>query len=35
LISAFKGVNINYIPRENNRGADKLAAQAIKKALAT
>ena len=35
LISAFKGVNINYIPRENNRGADKLATQAIKKALAT
>ena len=35
LISAFKGVNINFISRENNRGADKLATQAIKKALAT
>lgn len=33
LISAFKAVNINHIPRENNRGADKLASKAIRKAL--
>lgn len=33
LISAFKEVSINYIPRNNNRGADKLATQAIKQAL--
>ncbi len=33
LLSAFKQVSINNIPRENNRGADKLATQAIKKQL--
>jgi len=33
LVSAFKDVNINHISRENNRGADKLATQAIKQAL--
>ena len=33
LVSAFKDVNINHISRENNRGADRLATQAIKKAL--
>jgi ribonuclease HI len=33
LMSAFKQVSINNIPRENNRGADKLAAQAIKAQL--
>lgn len=31
LISAFKKVSINNIPRENNKGADKLATQAIRK----
>lgn len=30
LISAFKEVLINFIPRENNRGADKLATQAVR-----
>lgn len=33
LISVFKSVNIKHISRENNRGADKLATKAIKKAL--
>ncbi len=33
LISAFKEVSINYIPRNDNRGADKLATLAIKQAL--
>ncbi|HTZ11848.1 MAG TPA: ribonuclease HI family protein [Candidatus Margulisiibacteriota bacterium] len=33
LISGFKQVAINNIPRENNRGADKLATAAIKKEL--
>lgn len=33
LLSAFKDVSINHIPRENNRGADKLATKAIKEAL--
>ena len=33
LISAFKEVSINYIPRQNNRGADKLATKAIKEAV--
>ncbi|TRZ95810.1 reverse transcriptase-like protein [bacterium] len=32
LLSAFKKVNVNYISRENNRGADKLANKAIKEA---
>lgn len=31
LIASFKTVSINNIPREDNRGADKLATQAIKK----
>lgn len=30
LISAFKKVTINHIPRQDNRGADKLANLAIK-----
>ncbi|MCK9603728.1 MAG: ribonuclease HI family protein [Candidatus Omnitrophica bacterium] len=33
LMSSFKQVAINNIPREENRGADKLATQAIKKEL--
>jgi len=33
LISGFKQVLINNIPREENRGADKLAAKAIKENL--
>lgn len=33
LISAFKKVSINHIPREMNSGADKLATQAVRKAL--
>lgn len=33
LISAFKEVSITNIPRENNKGADKLATLAIKKHL--
>lgn len=33
LRSAFSEVRINHIPRQNNRGADKLATQAIKKQL--
>ena len=31
LMSAFKQVSINNISRQDNRGADKLATQAIKK----
>lgn len=31
LMSAFKGVSINHIPRKANCGADKLATKAIKK----
>jgi len=33
LISGFKQVTINNIPREKNRGADKLATKAIKQQL--
>ncbi len=33
LISAFKKVSINNIPREDNKGADKLATQAIKRQI--
>lgn len=33
LLSAFKEVSITNIPRENNKGADKLATLAIKKQL--
>jgi len=33
LMSAFKEVKMNHISRELNRGADKLATQAIKQAL--
>jgi ribonuclease HI len=33
LLSVFKQVSIKYIPRKNNRGADKLANAAIKQAL--
>ncbi|MDD5155861.1 MAG: ribonuclease HI family protein [Candidatus Omnitrophica bacterium] len=33
LASAFKGFNIKQIPREDNRGADKLATRAVKQAL--
>jgi len=32
LMSGFKAVSINHIPREENRGADKLANRAIKEA---
>jgi ribonuclease HI len=32
LISAFNEVSINHISREENRGADKLANQAVKQA---
>ena len=31
LVSAFKRVAINNIPREDNKGADKLATQAVKR----
>ena len=31
LISGFKEVKISYIPREKNRGADKLADEAIRR----
>lgn len=34
LLSAFQEAAINHIPRENNRGADKLATKAVKDALA-
>mgnify|MGYP001618554564 CR=1 FL=1 len=33
LISAFKEVSINHIPREENRGADKLAAKAARETI--
>ena len=33
LMAAFKQVSINHIPRNENRGADKLASKAIKEAL--
>jgi ribonuclease HI len=33
LMPAFKQVTINNIPREKNRGADKLASKAIKQQL--
>jgi len=33
LMSAFKEVAVNFIPREKNRGADKLATKAIKEKL--
>ncbi len=33
IMSAFKKVSINHIPREMNRGADKLATQAVRQAL--
>ena len=33
LMSAFKEVSINHISREMNRGADKLATQAVKEQL--
>jgi ribonuclease HI len=33
LLSDFKQVSIKHIPREENRGADKLANEAVKKAL--
>ncbi len=35
LLSGFKQVSINNIPRQNNKGADRLATQAIKKHLKT
>ncbi len=33
LISAFKEVSIKHIPREENRGADKLANKAVREAV--
>ena len=33
LLTGFEKVLINHIPREENRGADKLATEAIKKTL--
>ena len=33
LMKVFKGVSFVHIPREKNRGADKLATLAVKKAL--
>jgi ribonuclease HI len=33
LLSAFKKASVNHIPREKNRGADKLANKAIKEAF--
>jgi len=33
LVSALEGFSISHIPRENNKGADKLANQAVKQAL--
>ena len=33
IMSSFKNVIVNHIPRESNKGADKLANQAVKKAL--
>ena len=34
LVAAFKEFSIHHIPRQNNRGADKLATLAIKEAKA-
>lgn len=33
LISSFRDFRINHIPREQNKGADKLANKAVKEAL--
>jgi len=33
LMSAFKDISLKHIPREENRGADKLATKAIKEAI--
>jgi len=33
LMSAFKGVSVRHIPREHNRGADKLASLAVKEEM--
>lgn len=33
LLSAFKDIKVTHIPRENNRGADKLATEAVKEAV--
>jgi len=33
LMAAFKQVSIKYIPRKDNRGADKLANKAVKEAV--
>lgn len=33
LMAAFKDVSLKHIPREENRGADKLATKAIKEAV--
>ncbi len=33
IMLGFKKVTVDYIPREDNKGADKLANQAVKKAL--
>jgi len=33
LMSAFKEISVKHIPRENNRGADRLATKAIKEAI--
>ena len=33
LMSAFKAVSIKHIPRQENRGADKLASKAVKEAF--
>jgi ribonuclease HI len=33
LMAGFKSVSVNHIPRENNKGADKLATKAVKDQL--
>lgn len=33
LMAGFKNVSVNHIPRENNKGADKLATKAVKDQL--
>lgn len=33
LMSAFKDISLKHIPREENRGADRLATKAIKEAI--
>jgi ribonuclease HI len=33
LMSGFKHVSVNHIPRENNKGADKLATKAVRDQL--